>query len=94
MEEKEIDISGLDKAKVLLALYEKSQVQGMGLLTETVGGLAVLKDAQAQLSLSTYVDYFKGRVIKVELSKDSFRPWLFDRDNGQGAAQRAIDTLK
>jgi hypothetical protein len=28
--------------------------------------------------------------MKVDLSKDAFDPWLYDRDNGQGAAARAL----
>jgi hypothetical protein len=31
--------------------------------------------------------------MKVNLSKDQFDPGLFDRDNGQGAAQKAIHKL-
>ena len=44
---------------------------------------------------SRYFDYLKGRVMKVNLEDPSgFEEWLYDRDNGTGAAQRAIDALK
>lgn len=38
----------------------------------------------------TYFDYLKGRVMKVDLCGNEFDPWLYDRDNGRGAAARAI----
>jgi hypothetical protein len=41
-----------------------------------------------------YIDYLFGRVMKVNLSKDTFNSRLYDRDNGAGAEQNAIDALK
>lgn len=43
---------------------------------------------------SIYFDYLKGRVMKVELAGDDVDPWLYDRDNGQGAFARVIDELR
>jgi hypothetical protein len=40
------------------------------------------------------ITYLKGRVMKVDLSGDSFGPWLYDRDNGDGAAERVIAELR
>lgn len=42
----------------------------------------------------TYFDYLHGRPMKVDLTGDSFDPWGFDRDNGQGAAARVIARLR
>ena len=33
-------------------------------------------------------------IMKVNLSGDEFDGWLYDRDNGEGAAQKAIDKLR
>lgn len=41
----------------------------------------------------TDFDYLIGRVMKVDLSRDEFSPWGYDRDNGEGAATKAIATL-
>ena len=41
-----------------------------------------------------YFDYVKGRVMKVDLSGDEFSPRLYDRDNGQGAAEGVINALR
>lgn len=42
-----------------------------------------------------YFDYFKGRVMKVEINFDSDEMFvgLYNRDNGPGAAQRALAPL-
>jgi hypothetical protein len=41
-----------------------------------------------------YIDYFQGRVIKTDLRGDAIDPRLYDRDNGAGAAERAVATLR
>ena len=89
-----IDISKLNKADVLAALYHAARPQGMGMLHFTPEPMTT-EQAQALLdSGQTYFDYLHGRVMKVGLNGDSLRPALYDRDNGQGAAQRAIDSIK
>jgi sarcosine oxidase delta subunit len=39
-------------------------------------------------------DYLRGRVMKVDLSEDEFDDWLYDRDNGHGAAAKAITSIQ
>lgn len=88
-----INIKGLEKAKVLKALYDASHVQGMGFLQARDS--FTLEDAQKLIdeNPSLYFDYVYGRVLKVDLSKDEFDEYLFDRDNYNGAAKDAIDAL-
>jgi len=52
------------------------------------------EDAKEQLKRGSYFDYLSGRVMKVDLSSDELDPWLYDRDNGQGAAARMINALR
>jgi hypothetical protein len=89
-----IDIKRQPKEKVLAALYNASRVQGMGYLQAKAGQM---DEAQAKKELEEnpgcYFDYLHGKVMKVDLSKDQFDPWLYDRDNGQGAAERALKPL-
>ena len=89
-----VDISGLDKAEVLYALYNSSHYQGISFL-----GMVnnyTLEDCRKDFeeSKSKYFDYLHGKVIKVNLSGDNFDPFLYDRDCGEGAAQEAIDKLR
>lgn len=54
-----------------------------------------VEDAQKILEGGqTDFDYLQGRVMKVDLSEDTLDPWLYDRDNGQGAAERAIAEVR
>lgn len=89
-----IDIKGLDKAEVLKALYDVSHIQGMGFLQAVPDGTVTVGHCRELLKKSTYFDYLYGRVLKVDLSGDSFEEWLYDRDNGPDAAERAIAHLR
>lgn len=87
-----IDISHLSKAKVLAALYNGSKVQGLGFLQAKNGDMSE-SEAEQILKDQKYFDYLNGRVMKIDLSTDELRTWLYDRDNGQGAAAAIISKL-
>jgi hypothetical protein len=88
-----INISDLNKADVLAALYNAARAQGMGFLHYDPAQMT-REEAERLLVSQTYFDYVKGRVMKVNLKGDEFDPWLYDRDNGPGAAARVIDELR
>lgn len=102
-----INISGLNKAEVLAALYNASQVQGMGFLQARPGHVMTKEEAQSLIDGETmetdysvsrgemgrdslYFDYLYGKVMKIDLSKDTLGVSLYDRDNGHGAAYKAL----
>ena len=87
-----ISLEGLDKAEVLAALYNASTPLGMGFLHYDPVPMTA-DEARELLARSTCFDYLKGRVMKVDLSGDELDPWLYDRDNGDGAAMQAIRAL-
>jgi hypothetical protein len=87
-----ISIKGLDKAEVLQALYDRARTQGMGIFQYIPGPLSK-EEAQSLLQTSSYFDYLKGRVMKIDMSGDEIDPRLYDRDNGEGAAEAAISKL-
>ncbi|NCE63055.1 hypothetical protein D1159_00315 [Pseudoflavonifractor sp. 524-17] len=87
-----VDIKGMDKARVLKALYENSHLQGMGFMQAS--GPITVEHCAGLLEKQTYFDYLYGRVLKVELSEDEFDERLYDRDCGEGAAQRAVDSVR
>jgi hypothetical protein len=88
-----ISITGLDKAEVLMALYNRARPQRMGFLHYTPTPLAK-EEAQQLLAGSNYFDYLNGRVMKVSLEGDELDPRLYDRDNGSGAAAEVIAELR
>ncbi len=88
-----ISIKGLNKAKVLAALYNASKPLGLGILQYDPKDMSE-KEAAELLKGQFYFDYLKGRVMKVDLSSDEeFDEGLYDRDNGIGAAKEAIDGI-
>jgi hypothetical protein len=94
MNDKEmVDIKGLDKAEVLVALWKKSYE--VGLSYNPSGKPLTVREARRIIKGKYYsFDYCKGRVIKCNISGDEFDPWRYDRENGSGAAKRAIDELR
>jgi len=88
-----IDISGLDKAEVLKVLHECSKAQGLSFLGLRDQPLTV-EECRDLLKEQTCFDYLYGKVMKVDLSTNELDPWLYDRDNGEGAAEAAIAILR
>ena len=89
-----VDIKGLDKARVLKALYDHSHVQGSGFLQAVPDGVVTVEYCAGLLAKHSYFDYLHGRVLKVDLSGDEFDERLYDRDCDEGAAQRAVDSVR
>ena len=87
-----IDISKKDKAEVLAALYNSSKPLGLGFLHYEPNPMSV-EEARFFLSKNTYFDYLKGRVMKVDLSGNELNTWGYDRDNGVGAAEKALSEV-
>ena len=54
-------------------------------------GLAIQKKYGGAAPEGIYFDYLKGRVMKIDLAEDLLRVDLYDRDNGPGAARRALE---
>ncbi len=89
-----ISIKDLNKADVLAALYNASRPLGMGFLHYDPQPMT-RAEAEALLATDKYFDYLKGRVMKLDLASDAdLNARLYDRDNGAGAAQTAIDALR
>ena len=89
-----IDITGLSKAVVIKALYDGAQVQGLGFFKATATPITVADCQELVDSGDLDFDYLQGRVMKIDLSGDQIDPRLYDRDNGSGAAARAIDRIR
>lgn len=91
-----MDISGLDKAAVLAALYNRAKPQGMGVFHYISEDITT---EQARVEIDRYpndlwFDYIHGRVLKVDLSGDDVRTAAYNRDNGPNAAENAVDKIR
>ena len=99
-------VNDTNRAMVLACLYNASHIQGLGFLSPDGAGPddmtleeaeKILENCYAQ-DIRCYFDYLKGRVMKINLGGKGtiveldFR--LYDRDNGQGAGERACKGLE
>ncbi|MDI3102065.1 hypothetical protein QJ054_34070 [Streptomyces sp. AN-3] len=87
-----IDISGLNKAKVLAALWNNAAPP----LRPGVRNFAMTSAEAAEIILreGPGFDYLEDRILKAYIGDDTFDPWGYDRDNGDGLAARVIDRLR
>jgi hypothetical protein len=93
-----VSTEGLKPEAVLAALYNATRPIGMGVLHFDP---AQMTDDEAAALLSTegpYFDYLNGRVMKVRIpgpdDPQEFRAAMYDRDNGEGAAERVVAALR
>ena len=85
-----MDISRLDKATVLAALYNHARPLGLGFLDFDPEPMTVEQAREILATGQTYFDYVKGRVMKINLSEGVLDTQLYNRDNGLNAAENAI----
>lgn len=97
MKDYEIDISKLDRAEVLAALWNHSDdgyLHKIGTMTRDEAQAEIDKVLEGEQGKRLYFDYLKNRVLKIDLGKDLLDTRLYDRDNGQGAAGWALAHLQ
>lgn len=86
-----VNVEGLERGEVLAALYNSSKPQGLGIASFIPGDIRA-SEAEYMFLQGDYFDYLNGRVIKTKIKRgaESIDATLYDRDNGEGAAERAI----
>lgn len=91
-----VDISGIDKARLLMGLYNRSHQQGMGFMHARGARQMTLEEAQKELDHNpdAYFDYLHGRVMKVSLKGDALSTFGYNRDVGEGAAEAVVASLR
>ncbi len=100
-----VDTTGIDRAALLAALYNRAQPLGLGFLhydptpmtTETAAKL--IEETKQEWppgsgEFQAFFDYLKGRVVKTDVLQDRIDSYLFDRDNGEGALAAAVEGLR
>ena len=87
---------------VVLALYNRAKCHGMGIFQYQPGSLGPAGVAQYLMperpedGASWYLDYVKGRVMKVRVERGAktINTRLYARDNGEGAGARAVQAAR
>ena len=73
-------------------LFNASKPQGFGYLQKFKDPMTI-EEARELLEDGSRFDYVRGRVMKVNLSGDTLKTVLYDRDNGEGAARQALNSM-
>ena len=50
--------------------------------------------AKTVIDRNRYIDYFCGKIIKTDLSRDEVDPWLYDRETYQGRLREIINAMR
>ncbi len=92
-----IDTTGIDRAQLLAALFNAA-LPGHNMARiaydEQPEAMTATEAQELLDSGRTYFDYHRGRVIKCDVTEDHIEGWLYDRDNGKGAAARVVEDLR
>lgn len=80
---------GISRETALVRLFNNSRPLGLGYLQPWREPMTE-SEARKRLEVSADCDYVRGRVIKVDFSTDELFLGLYDRDNGEGAGERAL----
>lgn len=90
-----IDISGIDKATLLLCLAAGQIPASFFTTTGVQPPFSSRATAEGALKQEQgYIDYFGGRAIKTDLSDEKVCPRLYDRDAGEGKFAEIVKGLK
>lgn len=87
-----VNIQGLDKVELLHALWSNQKSASFF----TMSGIPSpqFDHQEANTAVLERIDYFCGRAIKCDLSKNEVDPGLYDRDAGQGTFEKIVNQLR
>lgn len=80
-----------DRVSLLRGLWEAQRTASFFAIVPRT--TPTFDENKAKTAVKGYIDYFCGRAIKTDLSKDTIDPYLYDRDAGTGTFQRVVNNL-
>lgn len=86
-----VRLNNVTREAALAALFNRAKPQGLGMLQYDKAHVMTEEEARFVLMNGDYVDYLKGRVIKVDFKNpEEIDTTLYDRDNGKDAGEAAV----
>ena len=92
-----MNITALNKADVFLTLFNNAKTPGLGLIAAAMFGPLSIEGAEKIMqdcNEDIYFDYVYGRVMKISLKGDDIDTRLYNLNNGENAAEKAIQKLR
>jgi hypothetical protein len=93
MSSNSINIAGLNKVDLLYRMWKEQKNTG-----NVFFGLQSLwfdEDlAKTVVGRNRYIDYFCGKIIKTDLSRDEVDPWAYDRETYTGRLREIVNVMK
>jgi len=89
-----LTFQNLTKVALLQALWNETSFASWFASTGWSTPPFDLNKAKEVIQAGGYIDYFCGKPIKTDISKDTVDPWLYDRDANKGAFARVCAKLK
>ncbi len=90
---KYVDISGLDKVDLLFRLWSKTE-PSLYFAQRNIDPPEFGSTDEALEATKTYIDYYKGRCIRANLSGNKAKPMEYDRDAGTGAFAAIVNEMR
>jgi len=87
-----INIKNLNKVELLERLWENQITASFFAFNAKVAPQFDKK--QAEKAVTDRIDYFCGRAIKTDISKDEADTYLYDRDAGQGKFESIVTAMR
>ena len=87
-----VDISEVDKLKLLRALWDNSK-PAIFFKYNNVTPPDYDEELAKEVVKKDYIDYFQGRLIKCDLSKNEVDPSSYDKDYGKGTFEKIVKSL-
>lgn len=87
-----MDRTNITDAEVFMVLYNRARTGGRAVLAYNPAPMS-LEEAKKVVCAKgpvSYVDYFMGRVMKIDIAENPLNTLLYNRDNGPGAAEEAL----
>lgn len=79
-----------DRPVALAALYNNASPVGLGMFAPNVHTAMTVDEAAGLLQRTQRFDYVRGRPLKVDMSGTEVRTFAYNRDHGEGAAERVV----
>jgi len=89
----QVDIKGIDKVEILKHLWDNSKPASFYNKYCPIAPPRFDYEESME-AVKMPIDYFRGRLIKCDLSKDSVDPSRYDQDFGTGKFQQIINQIK